>query len=61
MEIPTKMSDQDARMTNNPTNIAAYVQPKEAKFERGVAQAGPGIGLEFPFPLLQCRHTNQGG
>ena len=29
---------------------------KEAKFERGEAQAGPGIGLEFPFPLLQCTH-----
>ena len=34
---------------------------KEAKFERGAAQAGPGIGLDFPLPLLQCTHTNQCG
>ena len=31
---------------------------KEAKFERGAAQAGPGIGLKFPSPLLQCTHIN---
>ena len=34
---------------------------KEAKFERGAAQVGPGIGLDFPLPLLQCMHNNPGG
>ena len=28
------------------------VRSKETKFERGAAQAGPAVGLDFPFPLL---------
>ena len=28
------------------------VESKEAKFERGAAQAGPGIGLDFTFPVM---------
>ena len=27
-------------------------ESKETKFKREATQAGPGIGLDFPFPLL---------
>ena len=35
----------------------ASVWSKETKFGRGAAQVGPGIGLDFHFPLERCTHT----
>ena len=41
--------------------LVKKISAKEDKFERGAAHVGPGIGLDFPFPLLQCTHINEGG
>ena len=34
-----------------------FICTKGTKFERGAIQAGPGIGLDFPFFPLWCKHT----